>query len=79
MSTIIIGVDLAKSVFSLCEVDSYGHVRVGHIDSKDRLRKCSLTIVAARTARSTQHAENSTTPSPAAARKPRAKASCGRD
>ena len=27
MSTITIGVDLAKSVFSVCEVDAAGHVR----------------------------------------------------
>ena len=33
MSTITIGVDLAKSVFSVCEVDSNGHVRIGHIDA----------------------------------------------
>ena len=89
MSTITIGVDLAKSVFSVCEVNSHGHVlrrldlkrdafavwlaqvneqglRVRFIHrsesatptQQDRLRKCSLTIVAARRAltRSTRHA-----------------------
>ena len=38
MSTLTIGVDLAKSVFSVCAVDGAGHVQRGRISGVKRLR-----------------------------------------
>ena len=62
MSTIIIGVDLAKSVFSLCEVDSYGHVRVDNINSTRSVTGMQSDNRCSTQSTDTQHAARRTTP-----------------